>query len=436
MSASGTIAKIRLVRSLSGGIQEFQLDLAHQKWRRHGPGSGATTAAARDLAELALLVFEIERRLPKRPIADRIGRIDVAVPLRDPTLWTPSASAALAEILQVQGNVEWSFDFRGRDPSRSPTPLDSATASIPPPDRSAPAEKLVLFSGGLDSTAGLATLAASADRTLAFSFYNQWLFGKQQRILQALGFRRHIQSYGAFKTPGKRSRTGGAFNHRSFLFLSLAAIEAAAAGIPEVVQFENGPLALAVPPAPLFRVTRHAHPLVQQRAAELFSALLGAPIRIGNPFLQETKAEAVAELRKLTGKRFRSIVAQTESCWYPKATRVIGGAPKQINQACGACIPCLVRATALKGDDAPAAVDFTDARHPRSDPVERFNVDAYLDFADRVLAPGYGAGQLLDDAPRVTARALLHGEAGLTTAQALALYKRFAKELRATFPRP
>jgi hypothetical protein len=434
MSAASPIATFRLIRSLSGRTQDVRLDLAHQQWTREGPGAGATTPAARDLAELALLVFEIERRLPKRPIADRIGRIEVAMPMRDLSVWTGEALNELAEILHIQGNVEWRFDFSRRDPAGAATRLDAVATQGGA--ASVPESTLVLFSGGLDSTAGLATLAGRQERTLVFSFYNYWLYHRQQKLLAELGFGRHIQYYGVWKEPGKARRTGGAFNHRSFLFLALAAIEAVAAGIRDIYQFENGPLALAVPPSPLFRVTRHAHPVVQRRAADLFSRLLGAPLAIGNPFLTSTKGESVDALRRISRARFRPIVAQTESCWYLKATQVIGGRTKRINQACGACIPCLVRKSALGADDSGAAVDFTVKPRGKPNPVERFNVDAYLDFADRVLAADYRVIDLLDDAPRITARALLDGTAGLSPAEALALYRRFAKELKACFPRP
>lgn len=419
------LAEVRLDHALSSRVRTLRIDLADIHWLRHGRRYGAVTPAVRDLSELALLVHEIDRRLPKRIVADRVRGVEVTVNLREPHRWTPSVLEALGEVLYLQGNAEWRFRIGQRDATGeileaadpNPDPIDKAPAMV------------ALFSGGLDSTSGLAMLQGRADEVIALSFYSSGNFRKQQQILAALGFRRHAQVRGEFRTVGGRPRSGGAFNYRAFLFLALAAAEAATAGVTDIYQFENGPLALAIPPAPLFRITRHAHPTVQRRAADLFSEVLGAPIRIHNPALGQTKRETVADLRQVLGAGFPEILKLTETCWYLKAVGVVGGPSKSINQPCGSCIPCLVRRTAV-GDDDP-----TDPRPLTSDPIHRVNVDAYLNFAERLLDQSYGEEEFLRDAPWVTAQALRDGVSDLTLESALALYRRFAGELGDSFTR-
>ncbi len=427
---------VRLTRSLSGETSSLDLDVSDLHWNRRGAVPAHDYGAHEmDLCELGRVVHEIDRRLPKRIVADRINEIAVRMPVYDPDRWR-SVAPMLADLLHVQGNAEWDFRFTRRPKTAKSSLYDVAERLGALPKESSGADSVVLFSGGLDSTSGLASISSTRASTIVLSYYTGNL-AKQQRLVNQLAFDRHVQLRGTWSQPAK-TRTGGSFNYRSFLFLALAAAEASMNDVDRIYQFENGPLALSVPPSPIYRITRHAHPRVQELAAEVFSTILERPtLCIENPFLAKTKKEVAKELRAWvkSAAHFRALVTETETCWYLKSRQIVGTVTKQPNQPCGACIPCLVRRSALGNADVPTAVDLTDPDDPYfADEVVRLNVDSYLDMAERMLAPNYDAVRFFDELPRVTA-SYLAKSGGLSLDDARAMFARFSRDLVKTFPR-
>lgn len=423
-------------RSLSGRTDQVHFNLDDLRWYRHGPASArAFGDAERDLCEIARVIHEVERLLPKRIIGDRIDHFVVSMPLRDPARWKGSPTKQLGELLRIQGNARWEFDFTARKQGKK-TKLDEVGAT-PDATEARQASALSLFSGGLDSTSGLAGYRDEKKDLIVMSYFTGNLH-KQQKLLQNLGFDRHVQVQGRWQHP-KGVRSGGSFNYRSFLFLSLAAAEASANNVDRIIQFENGPLALAVAPAPIYRVTRHAHPRVQQLASGLFSSILEREnMRVENPFVKQTKREVVQSLRDWarTDERFREVVKETETCWYLKSTTIAGTVKKTTTEACGICIPCLVRKAALRHDDSPTAVDLTDRKDANfNNDVVRTNVESYLDMAERMLGEDYGVEPFFAELPRITAAFLAVENEVLSVQDAYDLFRRFAQELVETFPR-
>jgi hypothetical protein len=239
------------------------------------------------------------------------------------------------------------------------------------------------------------------------------------------------------KWSGDRGRFGGQFQYRSFLFLSLAGAVADSFGATRIYQFENGPLAAALPPSPMYRMTRHAHPRLHAAAGSLFRRLFGRPFSVENPFLPLTKREAVELLAKNcnTTRSLRDILAKTETCWNLNARSVLGGLEKAPGVACGSCIPCLVRRTAIpRGDPVLHRVDFSKTRgEAYSNAVARVHVDAYLSWSRKMTSRGYLLEQFEFDLPRVTREALAYAPA-FSSKQLYELYLRFAKEIIETFP--
>jgi 7-cyano-7-deazaguanine synthase in queuosine biosynthesis len=428
---------VRRTRSLSGRSDEVELDLSNLRWFRHGASPPrAYNDAEKDLCEIARVVHEVERLLPKRIVADRIDTFEVAMPIRNRRLWDKATIKLLGEILRMQGNARWDFSFCARDPDEL-TQLDRLWNSVKVQKETSPIA-LALFSGGLDSASGLAGLVDQKDDILVMSYFTGNL-AKQSQLVSDLGFKRHVQVRGQWDHP-RGVRSGGSFHYRSFLFLALAAAEASANSVGRIFQFENGPLALAVAPAPIYRVTRHAHPRVHELATRVFAKVLKRKdLHIENPFVDKTKREVVEILRKWAGTtvKFAELVGRTETCWYLKSSSIVGAVNKKANTACGACIPCLVRKAALRSDDSATAIDLTSRRDPHfKNEVVRANVDSYLDLADRMLAAGYDANRFFAELPRVTAAYLVRTESILSVDQAFKLFQRFARELAETFPRP
>jgi len=432
------VATMRLPRDPQ---KTLKLDLATLTWSAHNLGGlGRPHPALLDLLEIARTVHEFDRRQPKRTTGVRVRQVHVTMSLREPTLWTSAATSELSAVLRVQGNAEWVFDFTKRTAKATSADLVFARGEL---EKARPkkttkqgqsVENVMLFSGGLDSTAGLATLMEQADKTLLVAYYARNRT-KQQNIAKEMGFRRLVQIASNWTVSETAPRVGGQFMYRSFLFLALALLFADVTRAKSLFQFENGPLALAVEPLDLYRITRHAHPLVHRHLAGLFKILTGRTINLSNPFLNTTKGEAVKLLRsRLTRDQFRSIIALTESCWYLNSKIIVAGQPRKKNgEPCGACVPCLVRKAALGAHDTAAAIDFSNGGgRVTRDPVVRVHYESYSAFAERLLEKGLDVYDFMESVPAATRIALRDG-GEMTPAEAFALYRRFAKEWTRTY---
>lgn len=430
------VATMRLPRDPK---KSLMLDLARLKWSSYGvAGVGRPDPAVLDLLEIARVVHEFDRRQPKRTTGVRVKQVRVSMPVRAPGRWTGAAKDELCALLRIQGNAEWLFDFVKRPTgewSDDELFADGSDGKAGKNEKSLPAvQNVALFSGGLDSTSGLATLAGQADRTLLVGYYAQNR-PKQSSIAEKMGFGRLVQVRSDWTVPDAAGRVGGQFMYRSFLFLSLAAVFADAVRAQSLLQFENGPLALAVEPLDLYRITRHAHPLVHLHLENLIKLLTGRAIAVSNPFLDKTKGEAVALLRKhLSKDLFKEVIGQTETCWYLNSKAIVAGpARKKNGEPCGACVPCLVRRAALGADDADAAVDFTNGKtRVERDPVVRVHYESYSAFAQRLLDKSFDVYDFVESVPPAT-RAALSGAIAMTPEAAFALYRRFAREWTRTF---
>ncbi|MGO7837206.1 hypothetical protein [Rhizobium johnstonii] len=408
--------------------QSHVLDLDTIAWHDGvGIGSEGLHPRALDLLEIMRVVWEVERYVPKRISSQRLRQVSVAMPLREPSGWSITAMQALTAMLRLLGNTEWQFDFTQRQGSNA---LDALAANAAR-TKSGKAETVALFSGGLDSTCGLGNLFDQRSQTVLASFYGAK--AKQQELALELGFERHVQV--GCRWDGGRRRIGGQFQYRSALFLALGAAVAISFGAARLMQFENGPLAIAVPPSPTYRMTRHAHPLLHRLVEQLLTALFSVTIKVENPFLVFTKGEAAAALYQRVGReRFLSTVAKTETCWSLASRQILGSVTKRLGQPCGVCIPCLVRRTALSPDPLNCAVDLTSAKAPHySDPNVRIHVDAFLTWARKISSPSYKSEDYLFEAPRILREAVAASNGDLTMDSALALQRRFAKEIIKTF---
>lgn len=132
--------------------------------------------------------------------------------------------------------------------------------------------------------------------------------------------------------------------------------------------------------------------------------------------------------RHLSQADFKEVVGETESCWYLNSTTIVAGrARKKNGQACGACVPCLVRRAALGADDTTAAIDFKNGNGRARNRVVRVHYEAYSGFAERLLDKGYGLYDFMEEVPAAT-RTALSGASSMDPEGALDLYRRFARE--------
>ena len=311
-------------------------------------------ASAADLLDLALAIYAADRSSPRDFKRRNTGqrRIDVRVGLRNPDRWTtPEMAASLQEFLYWLSEDEWSFRLDKRQTGREFEESEAFLFSTPP---ELPVS-VSLFSGGLDSLAGLAcqtTRDPSGSRILVSGYTHGRLRSRQrsqvERVRSVLDERApgagprvwHVAvGFGMHRPEGRREEKGQ--RTRALVFLALGVTAALQAGADTLWVYENGVGALNLP----LNETqlgvdnyRGVHPRSLIMFDALVEAVLDRPIRVRNPFLFHTKAEMC---RALLPAGFVGAVAETISCdSFPMR---IPGQPAH----CGFCTSCVLRRQAL-----------------------------------------------------------------------------------------
>ena len=213
-----------------------------------------------------------------------------------------------------------------------------------------------LFSGGLDSLAGLSKRSqeeSAASHVLVSGYTHDRLAGQQRRqvemIRAAWGRRRalghgpelrHVAVPFGIDKP-RRSGEEKSQRTRALVFLSLGVATAVQARSDTLWVYENGTGALNLPlNASQLGVDnyRGIHPRSLIMAERLFELALETKVNIRNPFLFETKAEMC---RSLAVSGLAEVVRETVSCDnYP--VRVQG------KTQCGHCTSCVLRRQAIR----------------------------------------------------------------------------------------
>ncbi len=313
-----------------------------------------------DLCEIAAYVYLADKMIPRGSHEKWVRDLSFLIPVRVPEKWQ-KVRTLLTNTVGVLSGDNVQFRFVKRHGPEHPRRASSARSSTGPSDC------VALFSGGLDSLAGTVHLAGQGRRPLLASHYVSSLGALQQELVRTLGrhlgqtfehFQYRVTSRRAAKTVHPLKARESTHRSRSFLFMSFAAVAAAARGLSEIFICENGVLALNVPISDArkgTRSTRHAHPLYLTYFNELIDALYERPFEVRNPFFYWTKREE-AELLATAG--LHAILRTTVSCWgYPNSTLKY-----RYSNHCGTCIPCLVRrvatiAAGLESYDDRYAVD-------------------------------------------------------------------------------
>lgn len=321
-------------------------------WRRDDSSSMDTSLGPRlerlgpvpelhvDFVRLAAVVFFVDRTVPRPRGWAR--ELQLEIPVSDPDRWS-SVSDELATALNTLTGDFWTLTFnRPREPRR----IDAA----PPHD----ANRVVLFSGGADSTSG-AALALAEDRGVVLASHHDW---SNTRGQQNAARRELTQIFGNEPINfswrlGRTSRqvgSGVGFGEersrrsRSIVFvalgLALAAVSDAELWVPE-----NGFTSLNPPLSGERRgalSTRTTHPGFLDAIADTLDRI-GLHVKMVNPFEQMTKGEVFIELREVLGNADAlQLLASTNSCAKPGRDR--GFAP---DTHCGVCLGCLVRRAAF-----------------------------------------------------------------------------------------
>ena len=316
----------------------------------------ALPANLADLLEVVMAVYAADRRSPrdfKRAAAGQRS-ICVRVGVRNPGLWeTTDMAHKLGELLCWLSEDTWSVEFEGRQAAPSSAESELFLFQLP----AEPPVTVSLFSGGLDSLAGLAARAqeVSAGSDVLVSGYTHNRLAHQQRLQvdfirsawrrdglfkEAAGLRHVAVPFGIRKLRGYREEPSQ--RTRALVFLVLGVATALQADTDTLWVYENGVGAMNLP----LNETqlgidnyRGVHPRSLMLAQDFLSLALGQPVHIKNPFQFSTKAQMC---KSLVGSGVADAVSHTVSCdGFPQRIR---NQPSQ----CGRCTSCILRRQSLQ----------------------------------------------------------------------------------------
>jgi Predicted PP-loop superfamily ATPase len=334
------------------------------------------------IAAGAYTVDRISKRGRTKANEAGIRTFPICFHVADLSYWSQAAVVnRIAELLNFLTGDLWLVSFEGQERAvaRSPqTMLDFGIARRP--------SHVALYSGGLDSAAGLACELLRGQRDFLL------LTASHQTSIR----RRAIDQINALKhvVPEARTLSHASFivnlegserlrkqettqRVRGFLFCASAAVLAAAAGAGKVHIYENGHGAINLPLSAGGLSngfsTRGAHPTFLKMMEVLVSEALSSELCFVLPFLPMTKAAMVAELAKTPG--LANWAQMSRSCVH-SSWRERGVAH------CGECPACIERHQAFV---AAGVVDRTPYSEHRiweaSNALNNDYLRAYLDAA-------------------------------------------------------
>ena len=307
-----------------------------------------------DLLDVVMAVYAADRWSPRNYKGVNTGQREVSIrlALREPGFWSrDELKQRLCAYLYWVSEDVWSFEFVTRQ--APPTHVESKLHLFDfLPQRPV---TVSLFSGGLDSLAGLfaqCLVRRSGSHVLVSGYSHGRLLHQQElqasrieSMLCGCGLElscptlRHVAvPYGLCHTgkikEEKSQRT------RATAFLTFGVITALLAQTDTLWVYENGTGALNLPlNATQLGVDnyRGVHPRSLIMAEKLFELALEQRVRIVNPFIFSTKSQM---LRNLPSSGLVDLVRETVSCdGYPVR---VAGRPQ-----CGNCTSCILRRQAL-----------------------------------------------------------------------------------------
>jgi len=273
---------------------------------------------------------------------------NLVVPVREMVRWSNvEVKGWLEQLLHFFTDDVWHFEFVERVGPRRPAESQGFLFGF---DSSVPM-RVALYSGGLDSFAGAAQTVCDFPDS-AFVFVSGVTNGRQQAAQRKqLNVLRKGANHGIWQVgvPYGLLWSGSASLHkeessqrtRGFLFLTLGAVSAIAAGSRTLFLYENGIGAINLPydgtQVGAYN-SRATHPVALLRMQDFIERLTDYSFSIENPFAFSTKAEmcrhrAVQELREYLDLTF--------SCdSFPVRAKD--------KAQCGLCTSCLLRRQSLE----------------------------------------------------------------------------------------
>ncbi len=293
----------------------------------------------RDLVHVAMAVYAADRLARRRYKTHESARnVQLRVQVSSPSVWT-GLRDVIEEALFFLSHDRWELQFE----QGHFKPIPGGLFSL----RDEPV--VCLYSGGLDSAAGLAGRLRYVDRQIVcVTACHQP--GQKQRVQSQIRRIAAVHNHEIFSLavrtalvrPPLLKEQELSQRCRSFLFCALGAAVSSICGSDTVEVYENGVGALNLPPlagmAVGARATKGCHPHFLRLMSDVASSVGQRSIKFELPFAGNTKAEVVTSL---TDGRLAGVGALTTSCVHFPLRE--GGSAKQ----CGVCFACIGRRQAL-----------------------------------------------------------------------------------------
>lgn len=315
-----------------------------------------------DLARIAAGIYAIDRITKRDFRGNDLGTRSFAVEfeVHEPDYWRQAnVCSLLTELLEFVSGDCWQLTFKAES-----SIAEGDGHQVPLPLQGRKPTRIALFSGGLDSMAGLASSLIHSDSSYALlTVSHQASLRKScldatselQKILQVEPINHSYVI--AWLRTGKAIRLSyqeQTQRTRAVLFCSLGALMAHALGCSDIDLFENGVGALN---APLMSgmlygtlATRGCNPRFLSMMSTLCARTLDLRLRFNLPFGNMTKGEVLATLRN---KGLDEWLQMSRSCVHT-SIRIKG------TTHCGICPACIERRQAF---DVAHIADKTEYRH-------------------------------------------------------------------------
>ena len=301
-----------------------------------------------DLVEIATFVYVADQATTRGGAGvDNMGEewrrpLHFEIPVRCVDLWQrPEVATALQTTLSFLSEDRYTLKFR----KYNCPPAFDRFINFGDSDWGFKPERVVLFSGGLDSLGGVVQEVVIEGRATALVTHrsNTKFINRLRMLRQMIDDRT--------KGPKPLHITVGInkdehLNHeytqrsRSFLYAVLGATIAQMSGLDEVRFYENGTVSLNLPVSRQVvgaKATRTTHPKTLAGFHQLFSLLADRPIAVMNKFLWKTKSEVV---KLIMEAGCSGMIEWSTSCTHTLET-------SNAQPHCGKCSQCIDRRFAV-----------------------------------------------------------------------------------------
>jgi hypothetical protein len=346
-----------------------------------------------DLLEIAAYVFTADAATRRGDAwldgATEQWRRDLhfVVPVRDLTFWRrEEVRTVLVDVLQFLSDDTYTFHFGQLEKDRPLQGYLELSSLQEWPFHKV--ERVLMFSGGLDSLAG-AVETASAGKNLVLVSHRpvSILDSRQKKLVSQL--REAFPQVKILHVPvwvNKNVKLGREFTQRtrSFLFSALGTAVGHSLEADGVRFFENGVVSLNLPVADEVigaRASRTTHPEALEYFSTLYSKLLDRSFVVDNPYLLKTKAEVIGRVADLGASK---LIAHTSSCFHTMHK-------SKTQWHCGTCSQCIDRRVAIVAAGQSSADLSTDYEvdvflGPRGEGQERNMAVDYVRHVTELLS--------------------------------------------------